>query len=60
MLCLVAFLQLKCNIQRLLMTLLFVPLKKTSKIKEKLLQDKTKISDELPRKIMNGNLFFLL
>lgn len=40
------------------MTLLIVPLKKTSKIKEKLLQDKTKISDELLRKIMNANLFF--
>jgi len=47
MLCVVVFKQLKCNMQRLLMTLLILLLKKTSKLKDKLLEDETKISDNV-------------
>lgn len=47
MLCVVVLKQLKCNMQRLLMALLILLLRKTSKLKDKFLEDKAKISDNM-------------
>lgn len=47
MLCVVVLKQLKCNMQRLHMTLLILLLRKTSKLKDKVLEEKAKISDNM-------------